>query len=81
MPDETRMAQMEHRGQQVHAVFALITETLAQPRTLASVVWAASLLTQLRPALTTVAQWQQWGALATALLEDLVLGYAPPTDP
>jgi hypothetical protein len=68
-------------AQQVQAVFAMVAETLAAPVTLDHAVWASSLLTALRPALTTVAEWQQWGTLATALLEDLVLAYEPPTDP
>jgi hypothetical protein len=65
---------------QVQAVLDLLTATLGSPRTLANALWAASLLTQVRPALTTTAQWQQWGALAMGLMQDLVLAYDPPRD-
>jgi hypothetical protein len=59
---------------------AMLTETLGRPRTLDSVLWAASLLSQLRLALTTIAQWQQWGACAMELMQDLVQAYEPPQD-
>lgn len=62
-------------AQQVHAVFAMVAETLDHPFTFDHAVWAASLLTTLRVALTTREEWQQWGEATTRLLNALLLDY------
>ena len=60
---------------QVQAVFAMLQETLALPSTLDRAIWAMSLLSTLRAALTTLEEWQQWGDQAVTLLEELMRDY------